>query len=60
VNEALCVYATMCCVFQQTQSAVDDYNRARAYLADIANRDGVPVHSNITEALSCVLELLKD
>ena len=43
-----------------SQSAVDDYNRARAYLADIANRDGVPVLSDITEALDCVLKQLLD
>jgi len=45
---------------QTSQSAADDYNRARAYLADIANRDGIPVLSDITEALDCILKQLQD
>lgn len=43
-----------------TENAVDDYNRARTYLADLANRDGVPVLNNIVEALNCVVSRLKE
>jgi len=46
--------------FQLTENAVDDYNRARTYLADLANRDGVPVLNNIVEALNCVVSRLKE
>ena len=34
-----------------TDYAVKDYNRARAYLSDLANRDKVPVFDDITEAV---------
>jgi hypothetical protein len=39
---------------------VKDYNRARTYLADLANRDGIPVfRGDINAALECVNEKLK-
>ena len=56
----LCYSYCTFALFQPSESAVDDYNRARAYLADIANRDGIPVLSDITEALACVLKQLQD
>lgn len=40
--------------------AIKDYNRGRMYLADIAKRSGVPVFSNISEAVECVIEKCKD
>jgi len=49
----------LCCL-QLSQNAVADYNRARLYLADLANRDGVPVLSNISEAVNCVIQRLRD
>ncbi|XP_042148439.1 uncharacterized protein LOC8051690 isoform X2 [Ixodes scapularis] len=33
--------------------AVKDYNRGRMYLSDLATRSGVPVFSDISEAVSC-------
>ena len=49
----------LCCL-QLSQNAVADYNRARLYLADLANRDGVPVLSDISEAVNCVIQRLRD
>ncbi|KAK2191809.1 hypothetical protein NP493_45g06016 [Ridgeia piscesae] len=43
-----------------TPTAVKDYNRARTYLADLANRDGVPVFDNIHEAVGCAVQKLKE
>jgi len=40
--------------------ALKDYNRGRKYLSDIANREGVPVFENITEALDCVVQKCKN
>ena len=40
--------------------AVNDYNRARSYLADLANRDGVPVFDDIEEAVLAAVTRLKD
>ncbi|XP_035705943.1 uncharacterized protein LOC110845987 isoform X2 [Folsomia candida] len=42
-----------------TKVAVKDYNRGRAYLTDMACKDGVPVFDNITDALNCVVEKCK-
>lgn len=45
---------------QLTEYAVKDYNRARTYLADLANRDGIPViRGDIQAALNCVTDRLK-
>ena len=46
-------------MFQLTDYAVKDYNRARTYLADLANRDGIPVFSDIQEAVKCVTDKLQ-
>ena len=43
-----------------TKTALKDYNRGRKYLSDFANREGVPVLDNITEALQCVVEKCKE
>ena len=48
------------CLFQLTQNAVNDYNRSRSYLADLANRDGVPVLEDIEEAVNCTVRRLKE
>jgi hypothetical protein len=37
-------------------NAVKDYNRARSYLADLANRDGIPIFEDISEAVECVIK----
>ena len=42
-----------------TRQALKDYNRGRSYLSDIANREGVPVFENISEALDCVVQKCK-
>ncbi|XP_074033390.1 NDT-like domain-containing protein raw isoform X4 [Leptinotarsa decemlineata] len=42
-----------------TKNAVKDYNRARVYLTDLANRKHVPVFENITEAVECAIERCK-
>lgn len=41
-----------------SQNAVADYNRARTYLADLANRDRVPVFENVAEAVNCAVQRL--
>lgn len=40
--------------------AVRDYNRARAYLCDMANRDGAPVFEDIREAVMCAVRRLTE
>ena len=39
--------------------ALKDYNRGRAYLSDIANREGVPIFEKIDEAVVCVVQKCK-
>ena len=39
--------------------AIKDYNRGRSYLSDYANREGVPVFDELTEALQCVIDKCK-
>ncbi|KAG5893114.1 hypothetical protein JTB14_019317 [Gonioctena quinquepunctata] len=60
----LCVQslATEGCVIGNevlTKNAVKDYNRARVYLTDLANRKQVPVFENITEAVECAITRCK-
>ncbi|CAG7833344.1 unnamed protein product [Allacma fusca] len=43
-----------------TQLAIKDYNRARAYLKDMASRDAVPVFEELSVALDCVVEKCKN
>ena len=49
----------MCVSLQLTDYAVKDYNRARAYLCDLANRDEIPVFDDVTEAVNCAVATLK-
>lgn len=42
-----------------TPSAIKDYNRGRAYLIDLAKRQGIPVHSDPQKALDCAIEKVK-
>ena len=44
---------------QLTPTAVKDYNRARDYLCDIANRDGFPVFTDIAEATEFAINRVK-
>jgi hypothetical protein len=39
--------------------ALKDYNRGRAYLSDIANREAVPIFDNIEESVACVIHKCK-
>ena len=39
--------------------AIKDYNRGRCYLSDYANREGVPVFDELSEALQCVIDKSK-
>uniref|UniRef100_A0A1B6BZG1 EF-hand domain-containing protein n=2 Tax=Clastoptera arizonana TaxID=38151 RepID=A0A1B6BZG1_9HEMI len=39
-----------------SQDAVNDYNRGRVYLMDLARRDRIPVFQTIQEAIDCVIE----
>ncbi len=48
-----------CYVFQLSPTALKDYNRARSYLADLANRDGVPIFESVEEAVNCCISKLK-
>jgi len=43
-----------------TKQALKDYNRGRSYLSDIANREGVPVFDNVSEAVQCVVDKCKN
>jgi len=45
---------------QLSENAIGDYNRARLYLADLANRDGVPVLNDISEAVNCAIQRLRE
>ncbi|KAH8248596.1 hypothetical protein KR032_001225, partial [Drosophila birchii] len=40
---------------QLTVAAIKDYNRGRSYLIDLAKRQGVPVFTDIREALDCTV-----
>lgn len=53
----LCFHC-FCCflLWKLSPNAVADYNRARTYLADLANRDRVPVFNNVSEAVSCAVQ----
>ncbi|XP_056632386.1 uncharacterized protein LOC130442363 isoform X3 [Diorhabda sublineata] len=42
-----------------TKNAIKDYNRARVYITDLANRKQVPVFENITRAVECAIERCK-
>ncbi|XP_048005066.1 uncharacterized protein LOC125240919 isoform X2 [Leguminivora glycinivorella] len=39
--------------------AVQDYNRGRTYLSDLAKREGIPVFDNVDAAMECVLARLQ-
>ncbi|XP_063394058.1 uncharacterized protein LOC134679131 isoform X2 [Cydia fagiglandana] len=39
--------------------AVQDYNRGRTYLSDLAKREGIPVFDNVEAAMACVLARLQ-
>lgn len=53
------IYLSMMFSQQLTPSAIKDYNRGRAYLADLAKRQNIPVFSEIKEALGCAIEKVK-
>ena len=53
------VYLKHAFLFQLSPTAMKDYNRARSYLADLANRDGVPIFENVEEAIRCCISKLK-
>lgn len=40
---------------QLSRQALKDYNRGRTYLTDQANKDGIPVFSDIQEAVECAV-----
>lgn len=40
-------------------TAIKDYNRARCYLSDLANKDGVPVFDKVEEAVKCAVDKLR-
>lgn len=46
-------------LFQLTTTGVLDYNRPRSYLADLANRDGVPIFDDVAEAVECAVKKLR-
>lgn len=43
-------------LLQLSKVAIKDYNRGRSYLTDQAIKDGVPVFTDIEEALACVVQ----
>ena len=42
-----------------SKCALKDYNRGRCYLSDFANREGVPVFEEVSEAVECILQKCK-
>ncbi|ESN92803.1 hypothetical protein HELRODRAFT_185164 [Helobdella robusta] len=60
----------LCIEFIKTGAVIDgeklsdnevlDYNRSRAYLADVANRDGVPVFDDVEEAVLCAVNRFRE
>lgn len=44
-------------LLQLSATAIKDYNRGRAYLSDMATKAGVPVFSDIMEALHRAIEV---
>lgn len=46
-------------LLQLTSTAIKDYNRGRAYLRDLAERQNIPVFSEIKEALDCAIDKVK-
>lgn len=44
---------------QLTPAAVKDYNRGRAYLIDVAERQQIPVFRDIRQAVDCAIEKVK-
>ncbi len=45
--------------WRMSKAALKDYNRGRAYLSDVANREGVPVFEEVAEAIECILQKCK-
>jgi hypothetical protein len=43
-----------------SQDALKDYTRGRAYLSDMANREGVPIFDSIDEAVAAVVGRCKN
>ncbi|KAL8612675.1 hypothetical protein ACOMHN_044616 [Nucella lapillus] len=43
-----------------TDSAVKDYNRGRAYLSDMASREGVPQFDDVAEAVNSCIKHVTD
>lgn len=44
---------------KMTEIALKDYNRGRAYLSDMASREGAPVFENVTDSLESAIKTLK-
>lgn len=42
---------------QLTKQAIKDYNRARAYLSDMAKHEHVPVHETVLDAVQSAINL---
>ncbi|XP_076454700.1 uncharacterized protein LOC143289567 [Babylonia areolata] len=45
---------------QLTDTALKDYNRGRAYLSDMASREGVPQFEDVAEAVECAIKMVTD
>lgn len=43
-----------------SKSAFQDYNRGRAYLSDMASREGVPEFDNVAEAVESTITMVKE
>lgn len=44
---------------QLSARAIKDYNRGRAYLASVANKNRVPIYTNIPDAVHRAMHLVK-
>ncbi|KAK9511465.1 hypothetical protein O3M35_000114 [Rhynocoris fuscipes] len=59
-NVVLCIQQLndSCCISNEkfTELALNDYNRGRIYLRDLAVRQGVPVLENISDAVLCAVD----
>ena len=47
-------------MFQLTATALKDYNRGRAYLGDMASREGVPQFEDVAQATQCAIRQAQD
>ncbi|XP_050411539.1 uncharacterized protein LOC126826475 isoform X2 [Patella vulgata] len=43
-----------------SESALEDYNRGRMYLSDMASKEGIQIFDDISDSINCAISLLKE